>query len=106
MVVGMSGYSSQRSSHRPAGEEDSGSLLESSVGWTDELPLSPRECEIARLIARDLVNKEIATVLEISEWTVATHIRRMFAKLNVHSKAALVGQVLDVVALADRRRGA
>jgi len=80
------------------------SLLGTSEGWATELPLSPRECEIARLTARDLSTKEIAGVLEISEWTVATHVRRMFSKLGVHSKAALVARVLDAVAAAERRR--
>lgn len=74
------------------------SLLTSSEGWSLELPLSPRECEIARLVARDLPNKAIAGVLEISEWTVAAHIRRIFGKLGVHSKAAMVARVLDEVA--------
>jgi DNA-binding CsgD family transcriptional regulator len=40
--------------------------------------LSPREREIVRLIARGLPNKAIAAALDISLWTVATHIRRVF----------------------------
>lgn len=80
------------------------SLLHSSVDWPAELPLSPRECEIARLVACDLCNKEIAAVLEISEWTVSTHLRRIFGKLEVHSKAAMVARVLDHVAAVERRR--
>lgn len=52
--------------------------------------LSPREQEIARMIARGLPNKTIAAVLEISSWTVGTYLRRMFAKLHVSSRAALV----------------
>ena len=55
--------------------------------------LSPREQEIARMIARGLPNKTIAAVLEISSWTVGTHLRRMFAKLNVTSRAALVAKL-------------
>ncbi len=56
--------------------------------------LSPREQEIARMIARGLPNKTIAAVLEISTWTVGTYLRRMFAKLHVSSRAALVAQFL------------
>jgi DNA-binding CsgD family transcriptional regulator len=83
--------------------EDAGSGLSAFAdGWSEELPLSPRECEIARLVARGRTNKQIGTVLEISEWTVATHLRRMFAKLNVHSKAAMVARILDRVAAAER----
>jgi DNA-binding CsgD family transcriptional regulator len=79
------------------------SFLASSEGWATRLPLSPRECEIARLVARDLSNKEIAAVLEISGWTVATHLRRVFAKLGVHSKAAMVGSIVERL-LADPPR--
>lgn len=79
-------------------------LLTSSTHWSAELPLSPRECEITRLVASGLTNKEIAGVLEISEWTVSTHIRRIFSKLEVHSKVSMVGRALDIVAAAERRR--
>jgi DNA-binding CsgD family transcriptional regulator len=60
-------------------------------GW--EAELSPREYEIARLVAQGLPNKTIAAVLEISYWTVSTHLRRMFAKLNARSRAELVARV-------------
>ena len=53
-------------------------------------PLTPRETQIARLVADGFVNKEIATKLEISEWTVSTHMRRIFAKLGVETRAAMV----------------
>lgn len=87
---------------KPNGD-DSRSLLTSSTRWSSELPLSPRECEIARLVASDLTNKEIARVLDISEWTVSTHLRRIFSKLRVHTKAGMVAYVLDKVAMAERR---
>jgi DNA-binding CsgD family transcriptional regulator len=61
-----------------------------------ELTLSPRELEIARMVARGLPNKTIAAVLDISPWTVHTHVRRMFAKLQVTSRAALVGRMLSI----------
>lgn len=80
------------------------SLLTTSAHWSAELPLSPRECEITRLVACDLSNKEVARVLEISEWTVSAHVRRIFGKLQVHSKAAMVACVLDMVVAAERRR--
>ncbi len=46
------------------------------------LALSPREREIARLVADGHSNKIVADILEISAWTVGTHIRRIFAKLG------------------------
>jgi DNA-binding CsgD family transcriptional regulator len=52
--------------------------------------LSPREQEIARMVASGYPNKAIASVLEISSWTVASHLRRIFIKLQVSSRAAMV----------------
>lgn len=52
--------------------------------------LTPRELQIAKLVAAGSSNKEIAMRLNISKWTVSTHIRRIFSKLNVRSRAAMV----------------
>jgi two-component system, NarL family, nitrate/nitrite response regulator NarL len=57
--------------------------------------LSPREREICRLIARGLPNKAIAAVLDVSLWTVATHLRRVFAKLGVSSRAEMVARAME-----------
>jgi DNA-binding CsgD family transcriptional regulator len=56
--------------------------------------LSPREREIARMVAKGLTNKTIAHVLDISPWTVSTHLRRIFIKLSVRSRAAMVARLL------------
>lgn len=63
--------------------------------------LSPRETEIARMVARGYPNKTIAAVLEISSFTVSSYLRRIFAKLNVNSRAAMVAQVLENRLLPD-----
>ncbi|WP_329246559.1 LuxR C-terminal-related transcriptional regulator [Streptomyces sp. NBC_01478] len=55
--------------------------------------LSPREQEIARMVACGHPNKTIASVLEISAWTVASHLRRIFVKLEVSSRAAMVNRL-------------
>ena len=60
-----------------------------------EVSLSPREQEIARMVARGYANKTIAAVLDISSWTVGTHLRRIFAKVGVSSRAAMVARLLD-----------
>jgi DNA-binding CsgD family transcriptional regulator len=57
--------------------------------------LSPREKEIARMVAKGFPNKMIARVLEISTWTVGTYLRRIFAKLAVSSRAAMVAKLLE-----------
>ena len=55
--------------------------------------LSPREREIVRLVADGYPNKTIAASLQISTWTVSTHLRRIFAKLGVNSRAAMVARL-------------
>jgi DNA-binding CsgD family transcriptional regulator len=57
--------------------------------------LSPREQEIARMVAQGYPNKTIAAVLDISSWTVSTHLRRIFAKVGVRTRAAMVARVLE-----------
>ena len=55
--------------------------------------LSAREREIARMVAMGYTSKTIAAVLEISNWTVETYVRRMFAKLGVNSRSAMVAKL-------------
>lgn len=52
--------------------------------------LTERELQIATLVASGRSNKQIASQLHISEWTVSTHLRRIFIKLGVDSRAAMV----------------
>lgn len=52
--------------------------------------LSPRELEIARLVAAGATNQAIADGLGISSWTVSTHLRRVFATTGVCSRAEMV----------------
>ena len=56
--------------------------------------LTPREQEIVRMVAKGYPNKTIAGVLNISCWTVDTHLRRTFAKLGVASRAAMVARIM------------
>ena len=51
--------------------------------------LSPREHEVAALVASGKTNREVAAVLFLSERTVGNHLARIFGKLGVHSRAAL-----------------
>jgi DNA-binding CsgD family transcriptional regulator len=52
--------------------------------------LTPREEEIAKLVARGCSTKEISRALFISEHTVNNHLRSIFEKAGVHSRRELV----------------
>jgi len=56
--------------------------------------LTERQLEVLHLLARGLPNKLIARELDVSEHTVKTHIRTLFAALNVNNRtqAVLVAQ--------------
>ena len=51
--------------------------------------LTPREIEIATMVARGLRNRAIAEDLSVSEGTVKTHLHSVFEKLGVRSRAEL-----------------
>ncbi len=53
-------------------------------------PLTSRENQILALIGKGEPSKEIAQALGISVWTVASHRKRICAKLGVHTTAELV----------------
>jgi DNA-binding NarL/FixJ family response regulator len=52
--------------------------------------LSDRELEVLRLMAKGKSNKEIASALFISESTVKSHGKAIFAKMNVTSRTEAV----------------
>ena len=54
--------------------------------------LSPREREVISMLARGFLYKEIAEALGISIRTVDTHIRRIYEKLHVRSRAQAVAK--------------
>ena len=75
-------------------------LMKAPPRTTPEVWLSPREKEIARMVAKGYPNKAIADVLDISVWTVSTHLRHIFAKLGVNSRAAMVARTSSLGMLA------
>jgi len=52
--------------------------------------LTTREREVLQMIAEGRTNKEIATTLTLSVYTVEAHRGRIMEKLNLHSSGELV----------------
>jgi two-component system response regulator NreC len=52
--------------------------------------LTTREREIMQLLAEGKANKEVASILNLSLYTVETHRGNIFQKLNLHSGAELI----------------
>ncbi|HYL27309.1 MAG TPA: LuxR C-terminal-related transcriptional regulator [Candidatus Nitrosotalea sp.] len=59
--------------------------------------LTPRELEVARLIARSRTTGEIARILELSARTVHHHVEAAFSKLGIHSRRELTEELLRTV---------
>jgi DNA-binding NarL/FixJ family response regulator len=55
-----------------------------------DVPLTPRQREVLRLIVQGRRMKEIASILQLSTRTVETHKYEMMQALGVHSTAELV----------------
>lgn len=55
--------------------------------------LSPREREIAGLLAQGKAVSELATSLALSPNTVRNHVKSIFGKLRVHSQVALLSRL-------------
>jgi LuxR family maltose regulon positive regulatory protein len=54
--------------------------------------LTGRECDVLRLVGNGLSNKRIAHALAIAPETVKSHIKRIFAKLDVRTRAEAVSR--------------
>jgi non-specific serine/threonine protein kinase len=67
-------------------------------------PLSPREREVAALIAQGLTNRQIADELMITQWTADTHVRHILTKLDVRSRAQVATWAAERGLLASEPR--
>ena len=72
------------------------SLHNSKQSLQPSAALSKRENEILGLLAQGYLYKEIADMTGITLRTVNTHIRRIYEKLHVHSRAQAVAQVANL----------
>ena len=65
------------------------------------LGLTPRVAEVLLWVAQGKTNADIATILEISEWTVKKHVLEIFEKLGVETRTAASLRAIEV--LSSRR---
>jgi DNA-binding CsgD family transcriptional regulator len=65
------------------------------TGWA---AMTDSELAVARLVAQGLTNREVAEHLFVSPHTVSSHLRRVFAKLDINSR-------VDLTRLAATTRG-
>jgi DNA-binding CsgD family transcriptional regulator len=61
----------------------------------DQLRLTPQERQVAQLVQKGMSNKDIAAQLFVSPRTVDFHLRNVFSKSGVSSRAELFTLVLD-----------
>jgi len=73
---------------RRLGAEPDARRVGALLGDVPPSPLSSREAEVLRLVARGGTNKELAAELLVSEHTVARHLSNIYTKLGVGSRAA------------------
>jgi LuxR family maltose regulon positive regulatory protein len=59
-------------------------------------PLSPREAEVLRFLRGPLSMPEIARELYVSVNTIRTHVKHIYAKLDVHARSEAVARAVDL----------
>ncbi|WP_318506617.1 response regulator transcription factor [Bacillus sp. T3] len=58
-------------------------------------PLSQREMEILKLVAKGYTNKEISNMIFISEYTVKNHMKNITKKLDIKNRVQLTRFAID-----------
>ncbi len=60
--------------------------------------LSERELEVLQWVTAGKTNPEIGLILDLSEFTIKNHLKRIFKKLDVINRAQAVGKIQSVIA--------
>jgi non-specific serine/threonine protein kinase len=76
-----------------------GCIIDAALDVQDHIPimppalLTPRETEIARLLAQGMTDPDIAVILFISVRTVENHVAHILGKLDVHTRTAAAAAI-------------
>ena len=93
----MSTYRSKSTPElRVVGEDEPNRIIDRPAalnGNAIEKRLTPREAEIARLVAAGLSNKQIARKASIAEGTVKIHLHKAYRKLGIANRSTLAVMV-------------
>ncbi len=81
-------FSAARETFRRLGADPDARQVTALLGDGPASPLSSRELDVLRLVARGSTNKEVAAELVVSEHTVARHLSNIYTKLGVSSRSA------------------
>ncbi|MCX3060866.1 ATP-binding protein [Streptomyces beihaiensis] len=60
---------------------------------TEAATLTPRQLQVALLVAEGMTNRQIANHLKIAEWTVVNHVRNVMRKLDCNSRVQVAWAV-------------
>ena len=69
-----------------------------------DLGLTLRESEVALFLAQGMRNRDIANALWVSENTVKTHLKSIFQKAAVSSRAEAIVRITREVSFTQRRQ--
>lgn len=67
----------------------------------ERAPLTPRERDVAALVISGVSTRDIASRTGLTVSTVNTYLKRIFAKLGVHSRVELVARMAGTDGMAD-----
>jgi non-specific serine/threonine protein kinase len=79
--------------HGPAGPAPLGQ--QAAPPWQAVSELTPRELEVAALVARGLTNRQIAEALVITEGTAANHVKHILARLVLDSRVQIAAWAIE-----------
>lgn len=89
---------------RPA-VEPAPALLRSRLARDADMPsLTAREAEILDLLSRGYMYSEVARLLSVSVHTIQSHVKHLYSKLSVHSRAEAVFEASKIGLLSGLSR--